>query len=75
MEKLRLREQPSHLAKVTSLSKWHSFIQHVFAKYLLYVEFCAEGNHGEPDRPVIILAGKIDNEPEKYIKQDYYRLS
>lgn len=65
MEKLRLREQSSHLAKVTSLSKWHSFIQHMFAEYILYVEFCAEENPGEPDRPVLILVGKIDNELEK----------
>lgn len=47
------------MAKVTSLSKWHSFIQHVFAEYLFCVELCAMGNHGEPDRPALILVGKI----------------
>lgn len=58
------REQSSHLAEATSLSGQCLVIQHVFVECLLCVALRVQGNQGETDRPVLILVGDIDNEPE-----------
>lgn len=62
------------MAKVTRPGKQHSFVQHIFVEHLLRVEVSAKGNHGEPGGPALVLVGEMDNEPDKEIKQDYYRL-